>query len=161
MCKRGKEGDSRNFFCHSHPHKINAMCHLTAMEGRGKGGEELGVEEAFAFVLAFRVQVDGQVVLPHPAGRSTNKLFPIVSQRQANDCGALSVSRPLSLAYFVTERGRDSNNGVGTGERGSEWVSETLFCFSSSFADNENDLWPIPWGTDPRSRPLLYGQVEP
>ena len=101
------------------------MCHLTAMEGRGKGREELGVEEeAFAFVLAFRVRVDGQVVLPHPAGRSTNKLFPIVSQRQANDCGALSVSRALSLSptSLQTEGGRDerdSNNGVGMGLRDS------------------------------------------
>ena len=69
----------------------------------------------------------------------------------------------LSATSLPTEGGRDerdSNNGVGTGERGREWVSETLFCFSS-FADNENDLWPIPWGTDHRSRPLLYGQVEP
>ena len=78
------------------------------MEGRGKGREELGVEEeAFAFVLAYRVRVDGQVVLPHPAGRSTNKLFPIVSQRQTNDCGALSVSRPLSLSRLLRYKQRE------------------------------------------------------
>ena len=88
------------------------MCHLTAMEGRGKGREELGVEEAFAFVLAFRVRVDGQVVLPHPAGRSTNKLFPIVSQRQTNDCGALSVSRPLSLSRLLRYKQREGETAI-------------------------------------------------
>ena len=117
MQKR-KRGRQSQLFCHSHPHRIDATCHLTAMEGRGKGREELGVEEAFAFVLTFRVRVDGQVVLPHPAGRSTNKLFPIVSQRQTNDCGALSVSRPLSLSPTSLQTEGDSNNGVGTGGAG-------------------------------------------
>ena len=32
--KRKRERQSQ-LFCHSHPHKIDAMCHLTAMEGRG------------------------------------------------------------------------------------------------------------------------------
>ena len=46
-------------------------------------------------------------ILPHPAGRSTNKLFPIVSQRQTNDCGALSVSRPLSLSRLLRYKQRE------------------------------------------------------
>ena len=78
-------------------------------------------------------------------------------------CPYPGLSLSLSPTSLQTEGGRDerdSNNGVGTGEGGREWVSETFFCFFS-FADNENDLWPIPWGTDHRSRPLLYGQVEP
>ena len=117
MQKR-KRGRQSQLFCHSHPHKINAMCHLTAMEGRGKGREELGVEEAFAFVFEsmgkwyYRIPQEDQ---------QTNCFLSLARGRPMTAVPCPYPGLSLSATSLPTEGGRDerdSNNGVGTGEAG-------------------------------------------